>query len=254
VAGRLERAGVAPTAESVLERLRQAPLADLAIAIACADRVPGAWETLVARLGPRLVGLAHKRGVADTEARTLADDVLSEMCVPVGGRPPIETYAGAGSLFGWAAVILVRRLHRARHGAGRPVATADEPPERVAAAPDEPLDRVADDERVRRFGEALAAAWSRLSGRERLALACRYVDGMPQTRIATLLRVSEPHTSRILAAAVESLRGELRATLGPDALARAGPALAEALRRRLVSESLPPPHPVEEPPRPRGPR
>ena len=255
VAGRLERSGVAPTADAVLRQLARTPLADLAIAIACADRAPGAWETLVARLTPRLVGLARRRGASDADARTLAADVLSETCLPAGGRTPIETYAGAGTLFGWAAVILVRRLHRTRAHAGRREAAEPAEAERAERpGAGEPIERLADDESVRRFDRALAAAWVGLSGRERLALACRYADGMPQTRIATLLRVSEPHTSRILAAAVERLGGALRAALGPDALERAGPALAEALRRRLVSASPPPPHPVEEPPRPRGPR
>ena len=263
---RLSRSGVVPSPEAVRDVAARTPLADLALAVACSDEVPGSWETLVGRLSPRLVGLARKHGADATDARTLADDVLAEMSLPASHgrvRRLIDTYEGAGSLFGWAAVILVRRLHRIRsRGAGRGApgdsggATQGEAADRGHSDPAEVL---AAEDTVRRFRIALTAAWAALPGRERLALSCRYGDGTPQTRIATLLRVSEPHTSRILAAAVARLRSAVEQALGLEArsLGAAWPALAEVLRTHLVSADPDRPLPLEdlpEIPRTRGPR
>jgi RNA polymerase sigma factor (sigma-70 family) len=268
-ARRLARDGATATPEALRDVVGRMPLADLALAVACAQGDGGAWETLVARLRPRLEGLARKHGASDADAVVLANDALAEMSVPAGprGRRPIDGYEATGSLFGWAAVVLVRRLHRARAQASRrPVATdlarGDDAPREPAEPPGaDPARASSGAEAVERFRRALAAAWTGLSGRERLALVWRYLDGTPQTRIAVLLRVSEPHTSRILAAALARLREAVRTALGGDAAAEDGvrPDLVEALRRhladaRLVSPATHEPLPGGGTPPPRGPR
>jgi RNA polymerase sigma factor (sigma-70 family) len=242
-ARRLARAGIDATPETLRDVVGRMPLADVALAIACAEGVAGAWEALVARLRPRLEGLARRRGASDADAAALAGDALAEMTVPAGprGRRPIDTYDGAGSLFGWAAVILVRKLHRSRgrrrSSEADAVRTDDAAREPAQPAGGDPADALADGEGVVRFRRALGRAWADLSGRERLALVCRYLDGTPQTRIASLLRVSEPHTSRILAAAVARLRDGVRASLGDEAPGTTAD-LVEALRGHLVSARL----------------
>jgi RNA polymerase sigma factor (sigma-70 family) len=251
-AGRLARSGVEATADEVRATLGRSALADLALAVACEDRVEGAWEALASRLAPRLEGLARRRGVSGDDAAALAQDVLSEWALParVGApRSLLSTYEGAGSLFGWAAVILSRRVSRARRReAGREgggdAARGDEPVERRRPTP---LEAAQGREALRRVEAALTSAWASLSGRERLALAWRHADGLPQTRIAGLLRVSEPHTSRILAGAVARLRDAARAALGEDAPPLAWPAVAESVRRILVSPGSSAPLPLEDP-------
>src|SRR5688572_3084681 len=82
VASRLERAGVEATAGEAREVLRRTARADLALAIACEEGVPGAWEALVAGLLPRLAGLARKRGLSQADAEALASDVVSDLSLP----------------------------------------------------------------------------------------------------------------------------------------------------------------------------
>src|SRR5687768_13245791 len=72
VARGLGREGLAPPPAVVREWMGRTALADLALAIACSDDVPGAWEVLVAGLSPRLAGLARSRGAPRAEADTLA--------------------------------------------------------------------------------------------------------------------------------------------------------------------------------------
>jgi RNA polymerase sigma factor (sigma-70 family) len=253
VTRRVTRAGERPAPDVLRAWMGRTALADLALAIACSKDAPGAWERLVERLTPRLRGLARSRGVSDADAGTIAADALSETAVRgtgPGARRLIETYEGAGSLFGWAAVILLRRLHRDRARASAGTASLDDGRGDAVADRRDPFAVLAGDDARARFGSALAGAWGELSGRDRLALAWRYLDGLPQTRIAAMLRVSEPHTSRILASAVERLRSSVRAALGSDP-GDVGPAWVEVLRRHLVTASGPPPLPVE-PPAPRG--
>ena len=268
VACRLDRLGVARTPESLREAMTRTAVADLAIAIACSDGVALAWEALVARLSPRLAGLARKRGVSTAEARVLASDVLAEMSVPATQQHPrklIATYEGSGSLFGWAAVILIRRLGRARlRDAGREVAPVSE----LAAAgvarsdpPDhrlpDPLEALARADTARQLAGALKGAWAELSGRERLALSCRFLDGIPQTEIATILRVSEPHTSRIITGAVERLRRVVRNRMGTASTDQESgwPALVEVIRRSMVTASASAPLPDQSSlPSRKGPR
>jgi RNA polymerase sigma factor (sigma-70 family) len=252
VVRRLARSGVDPTPDAVRATLERSALGDLAVALACDDEVPGAWESLSAALAPRFTGLARRRGAAPEEAAVVAQDVLSEMSLPAtrkGPRRLIATYEGAGSLFGWGAVILSRRLSRSRRrdeARGEGGADRAEAREAVDRSEADPLDAAERHETERRLEAALASAWSALPGRDRLALAWRYVDGLPQTRIATLLRVSEPHTSRVLSAAVDRLREAARTALGEDSPTTTWPALAEALRRVLVSPGAPAPHPLED--------
>jgi RNA polymerase sigma factor (sigma-70 family) len=247
VARRLLRAGTSATPLAHDDTVRKTARADLAIAVACDERASGAWEALHLRLFPRLRGLARKRGLRDADAETLASDVLSEMALPPGGtsgaRTLLGTFDGTGSLFGWSAVILVRRLSRLR----RPPA---EPPAPAADRPD-PAQALGDAESAQRFDGALRAAWERLAARERVALAYRYVDGKTQVEIARRLRLSAPRLSRVLTGAVAKLRAHLGRA---DVAGRAGGPLwdvmADTLRKRMAPTSASAPLPDQPGARP----
>jgi RNA polymerase sigma factor (sigma-70 family) len=247
LARRLERAGTAPTPFARAATLRQTARADLAVAVACEERISGAWEVLHARLLPRLRGLARKRGMAAADAETLASDVLSELAMPPGGasgaRTVLGTFDGTGSLFGWSAVILVRRLSRLARPSSEP------PPE--GAERSDPAEILGDAETADRFDAALRRAWARLAWRERLALAYRFLDGRPQVEIARLLRLSPPRVSRIVNGAVAKLRDGLRsAGLEEPLERRLRVALADAVRKRLAPTSASAPLPDRPGPRP----
>jgi RNA polymerase sigma factor (sigma-70 family) len=249
LARRLERAGTARAPAAARDLLRRTARADLALAVACDEGAPGAWEALAGGLLPRLTGLARKRGRAEADSEALAADVLAELSMPVswsGARTLLGTFDGTGSLFAWCAVILVRRLARAheREKKHEAVAAAAQQ-ERARSGPsDDPADLLRDAEDAGRFERTLRTAWAALTGRERLALAYRFLDGVPQTAIARVLGISEPHTSRLVTGAVAKLRAAVLAEVGGGGGgARLWAALADAVRRNLVSTSASSPLP-----------
>ena len=249
VTRRLERSGTAPGPTAARDVLRRTARADLALAAACDEGAPGAWEALARGLLPRLTGLARKRGRAEADAEALASDVLSELTMPVtwsGARTLLGTFDGTGSLFAWCAVILVRRLARTHQRETKREAVAASAHEERArgAAGDDPAHVLREAEDARRFESTLRAAWAGLTGRERLALAYRFLDGVPQTAIARVLGISEPHTSRLVTGAVAKLRAAVVAEVGAESGgARLWAALADAVRRNLVSTSASSPLP-----------
>jgi RNA polymerase sigma factor (sigma-70 family) len=253
VARRLDRAGLERTPAAARETLGRTARADLALAVACDEGVSGAWEALVARLLPRFAGLARKRSLSDADADALASDVLSELSMPVtrgGARTLLGTFDGSGSLFAWGAVILVRRLSKAARRASRREAAAKAAEARAdptgddARTADDPSSAILDADALARFDGALRRAWERLAERERLALAYRYLDGVPQTTIAKVLGISEAHTSRLVTGAVARLRSAVGAEAsGLEGGERLWASLAQALRSRLASTSASEPLP-----------
>ena len=75
------------TPESLRDAMARTALADLALAVACAEGVAGAWETLVARLSPRLAGLARKHGVAEAEVGRPREPAAAS---PTSARRPVR--------------------------------------------------------------------------------------------------------------------------------------------------------------------
>jgi RNA polymerase sigma factor (sigma-70 family) len=216
--------GAAPDATA--EYLNAAALADVYLAAACDAGDERAWEALLKALRTRLEGCAVRRGASAAEAQAVVQDLLGDLARPPpsgGSRTLLGTFDGTGSLFGWTAIVLSRRLAaRSRErrfesletvapalrvGSGTPTGS---PPERT------PPGAVADAETERRFRAALAAAWEGLTGQERLALVWKHRDGLTQRRIADLLGVVESRVSRIVSEAVDRLAAGVRAVLSRD--------------------------------------
>lgn len=240
----------------VREVLQRAALADLFLAIACDQDLPGAWERLHEVLYAPLLALARRRLPPGVTADEVVVDVIAGLLVPPAhgeARRRIGTYDGTGSLLGWSTAILVRAL--ADRGRGAPSA-----PRRIApladvrgddqAAPDpisaeDPLAAALDAETATELRTALQRTWSTLTPQQALVLALRYRDGVPQTRIAKMLAVSESRVSRVLASAVAAIRAGLEASLGsfcetdPDRLWRA---LHAEFGRRLQESTAPADH------------
>lgn len=234
VDARLCALGMEVSEEARSRWLERAAQGDLALAAACAARVPGAWDALVAEHAPRLEGFARARGADAAEAERLTADVLGDLLLPASGedpRPLLATYAGGGSLFGFLAVLLARRQarrardprerRRARLETGADPDAGSEP--RAAGTPTPAALAEADDD-ARCLDRALAAAVEELTAGEALALALKHRDGHSQRTIAGLLGVGEPRVSRIVASGVARLAA---------ALARHCPGLADASAPRL---------------------
>jgi RNA polymerase sigma factor (sigma-70 family) len=253
IRGRVVGLGLDPTPDRLAAWAERAAHADLYLAIAAALGAPGAWDRLARLLRPRLRGLALKRGARDPSADTLAADVLADMALPASkgaAGPLIGTYAGSGSLFGWAAVLLVRRLSRAGRRAAASL-DADDAPEPASRSVPDPGGSAEDAEETRRFETAFAEAWIGLSPRERLALAWKHRDGLAQRDIGRLLRLGESRVSRVVAAAQarlrESLRGRLATLEGPAPGERLWGLLAAAVARGLARDPGTIPHPSRGP-------
>ena len=192
---------------------------DLSLARACDEGDPRAWARLRTVYVPRLTGLARARGLAGSTAADAVDDLLQDVALPAPGgaaRTLLGTYAGTGSLFGWLAAVLVRRIARAaRKGARRAEVVEGVPAARPGE--DDPLSALLDEERRARFERAIDAAWGRCTRNERLAILSTHRHGLLQREVARVLGVGRPRVTRLLAAGIERLRAAALDALGGDA-------------------------------------
>ena len=232
---RLERLGGPPAPAEVDEALARAALGDLFLAVACEEGTPGAWERFTAAFGRTLVALAIRRGASSAEAEDLAREIPGELFTPPprgGCRTRLGTFDGAGSLTGWLAVIVQRRLADRRRAAAR--TAPGEGPERADRSLPDPADTAADAETALLLGEALREGWATLTDREALALLLRIRDGVPQVDIARILGVGEPRVSRMISGASEKLRACVVRRIGRDA-PRDSPGLERAVAGFLAT-------------------
>ncbi|MEZ6010024.1 MAG: sigma-70 family RNA polymerase sigma factor [Planctomycetota bacterium] len=201
--------------------LLRAALVDVFLAEACDDDAQYAWHVLQEHYEAPLVAVARRRGLAEGDADTAATDFLGWLRLPPPGpeaRTRIGTFLGSGSLLGWMALVLGRRLARDRkRQAARSLETRsggdgtmwrDRLPARESASVTPDQDHV-----VQRVLESLQTAFAALPPRDRLILVWKYVDRVPQHTIAKRLGVGAPRASRLHARALHAL-----AVAGRDAL------------------------------------
>jgi RNA polymerase sigma-70 factor (ECF subfamily) len=228
---RLSSVGVPPSPAQVEEYLSAAAGADLFLAIACDEGVPGAWETFTGRFLPRLFGLARRYGASRSEAEEIARSLPGDLIARPGrGRTRFGTFDGSGNLLTWLKVQVARRLAD-RAGARRlgsfDVAKGEEGSRvmrggRPAAADGDPADTLLDGETVALLEEGLWAAWRDLEARERQALLWRFRDGLVLREIAPRMGISVSRASRVLSGAIEAIRDEVLRRLARTDPARVG--------------------------------
>lgn len=223
---RLVRAGIAPDDETrVHEALSASCAADLYLAIALEAGDGDAWMALERKLHPRLGALARKRGADRSEAREILDELAGELVSPTAGEghpTRLSTYDGTGSLFGWLAVFVSRRVaDRARARRHDSLDAPEEPNgpptdtgRAVTGEADDPGEVAAADEAASVVREAVESAWSRLGDREQLALLFKFRDELPQKEIARMFGVGAPRVTRILQGALEKLRTGVAEVVG----------------------------------------
>jgi len=197
---------------------------DLFLASACRARVPRAIELFRARHRATIRG-AVGRIVPAADVDELEQRVLDQLLLgSSNAAPKIAGYAGRAPLDRWIAVSAQRaalmwlREHkteaRARSAAARePSPDGDQHPETAFLK-----QRYQDD-----FQQAMADALGRLPERERLLLRLHLVNGVSLEKIGQMFSVTQPTVSRWLAAARESLRDDIKKTIG----ARLGSSSAE---------------------------
>ena len=184
---------------------------DLALACACSDGNPAAWDFFVAQYRPELYRAA--RAIAgESASRELADSLYAELygLREVAGqrKSPFDYFLGRSKLTTWLHAILAQRhvdgFRRARHTESLDVAGES------GDRPNPPLTQLSSDPERERYlamlQGVLLAALGTLEARDRLRLAYYYVEGLTLAQIGKLVGEHEATISRKL----ERTRRELR--------------------------------------------
>ena len=198
-----ERALKAVAGRDAEAALATAPVTDLYLALACELRRPGAWETFSRRYEPGLRAVALRFGASAPLAEELVQELPGVLIhPPASGRAAalIGTFDASGTLFSWLATILQRRLTDRRRQE-RP-----HPPAALESDDADPPAAVVDAETGRRLREALKEAYLDLSTRESHLLVWKFLDNLPQHRMAERLGVSEARVSQLLKRTTEKVR------------------------------------------------
>jgi RNA polymerase sigma-70 factor len=200
--------------------LKSLHVEDLALACACSEGIEKAWEFFIAhfRQDLRHAASAMLRGSGradEARAEELADSLYAELygvrSSADGRRKSLfEYFHGRSKLSTWLRAVLAQKQVDLFRTSGRTVSLevemdGDAPREFAGRTESVPADP--DRERyIGRFEGALSAALSNLTPRERMILACYYVDQLTLAEIGRLLREHESTVSRQL----ERLRRALR--------------------------------------------
>jgi RNA polymerase sigma-70 factor len=213
-----------PDPSEVEAYLKSLHLEDLALACACGEGIENAWEFFIAhfRQDLRNAASAMLRGSGradDARAEELADSVYAELygvrTGSDGRRKSLFVYFhGRSKLSTWLRAVLAQKQVDVLRTSGRTVSLdaemeGESPREFTGRAGTVRGDPHPDPNRERylgRFDRALSAALASLTPRERMLLACYYVDQLTLAEIGRVLREHESTVSRQL----ERMRRGLR--------------------------------------------
>jgi RNA polymerase sigma-70 factor, ECF subfamily len=214
--------GAQPGPSEVEVYLKSLHLEDLALACACSEGIEKAWDFFIAhfRQDLRQAASAMLRGSGradDARAEELADSLYADLYGVRSGadgrrKSLFEYFHGRSKLSTWLRAVLAQRQVDIFRTSSRMVSLDDEmdgdaPRELAGRAESIRVDHDPDRERyLGRFDRALSAALASLAPRERMILACYYVDQFTLAEIGRLLREHESTVSRQL----ERLRRALR--------------------------------------------
>jgi RNA polymerase sigma-70 factor (ECF subfamily) len=204
-------------------------LEDLALACACSKGIEEAWEFFIAHFRQDLRNAANAmlRGsgrAVDARAEELADSLYAELygvrSNADGRRKCLFAYFhGRSKLSTWLRAVLAQKQVDVFRTSGRTVSLEAEmegevPREFAGRAGTVRADP--DPDRARylgRFDRALSGALASLTPRERLLLACYYVDQLTLAEIGRLLGEHESTVSRQLERMRRALRERVTRTL-----------------------------------------
>jgi RNA polymerase sigma-70 factor len=225
--------------------LKSLHLEDLALACACADGVEAAWEFFVEHYRQELRAAARAilrtSGTGDmVRAEELADSLYADLygVSPTGSgrrKSLFEYFHGRSKLSTWLRAVLAQRHVDLLRTGWRTVSLETEedeaPRELTPSADPQPVDP--DRERyLARLDAALSAAIGSVAPRERMLLACYYLDQLTLAEIGRTLGEHESTVSRQLDRIRRELREGVTQTLRRGAPARDGhgpePGLDEA--------------------------
>lgn len=183
--------------------------ADLFLACCIEQGVDGAWESLLAVHGTPLQSILRSRGTDATTAAEVIDGLPGALML-LGSDPgstALAGYDGRGSLRSWLAIVALRSISNQRRRSDVEERSVRERP--AEADVPSPIDTLKGIEAAATLASSLRQAWRELPARSRLAVALRYVDGASGADVARILGIGQPRVSRIVDAAVKSLRAAL---------------------------------------------
>jgi RNA polymerase sigma-70 factor len=239
--------GAKETSDAAVEGyLRSLHVEDLALACACSEGNEQAWEFFVAHYRPALRvaagSMLRGSGMAGQEqALELADSLYAELYGVRSGQDGrrkslFEYFHGRSKLSTWLRAILAQRHVDQVRASARTVSLdpekgSDLPREATYGAdpPEHDPKRAA---YLVRIDRALFSAFADLTARERMILACYYVDQLTLAEIGRMVREHESTISRQLERIRQALRERVTCELQRGKPARDGlpaePALDEA--------------------------
>jgi RNA polymerase sigma-70 factor, ECF subfamily len=192
--------------------------ADLALACACSDGNPAAWDFFVAQYRPELYRAA--RAIAgESAARELADSLYAELygLRDVAGQRKslFDYFLGRSKLTTWLHAILAQR-HVDGFRRGRRTESLDDDAGSTDRASLAASALASDPERERYLAMlqgVLLAALEKLEARDRLRLAYYYVEGLTLAQIGKLVDEHEATVSRKLERTRREVRKQVEAAL-----------------------------------------
>ena len=201
-----------PNVGEIEAYLKSLHLEDLALACACGEGEEKAWEYFVAqfRQDLRHAATAILRGsgqVSEGRAEELADSLYGELygvrSNEAGKRKSLfEYFHGRSKLSTWLRAVLAQKHVDLLRTSGKTVSLEDEKESESLRDPAMQTEfETPDPDReiyLGRVARCLSAALAALTPRERLILACYYVDRLTLAQIGRLVREHESTISRQL--------------------------------------------------------
>jgi RNA polymerase sigma-70 factor len=226
--------------------LKSLHLEDLALACACGAGIEAAWEFFIAefrsdlRSGARAILRVSGSG-DDARAEELADSLYAELYgirSTAGGKRKslFDYFHGRSKLSTWLRAVLAQRHVDLLRAGGKTVSLDaeeenDAPRALAGRADDSPTDPKRENY-LARLDRAITNAVADLAPRERMILACYYLDQLTLAEIGRTLGEHESTVSRQLDRSRRALRESVTQRLLQGAPARDGgvaePALDEA--------------------------
>jgi len=243
--------GAQPDPSVVESYLKSLHLQDLALACACSEGKESAWEFFIVQYRRDLRGAAsailRSSGRADdTLAGELADSLYAELYGVRSGdaaqrKSLFDYFHGRSKLSTWLRAVLAQKhvdLLRASSKTvsleaemeGQPPRQFAERSESVPADPDPSREGL-----LARVDNALCSALAALTPRERMILACYYVDRLTLSEIGRMLREHESTVSRQLERIRLALRENVTRSLQRELSASDGRAAEPALDAAQVA-------------------
>ena len=185
--------------------------ADVGLAAAWQQGADPAWRTYGERFRALVVQAAERQGARGGEVQELADELPGRMIDGPSSPSPLRAYLGRGTLSGWLAVFVRRRVIDRISRRSREVALDDAPPAALPTGTENAEAKLRADEWRRGLEAVALALHDDLTDRERTVLLLRHQQRTTQRSIARALGVGEPRVSRLIQKALAKVGARMQA-------------------------------------------